>query len=176
MFERLTTSARQVLRASQDAAVSLGHDFIGAEHLLLGLMATDCVAGQVLREQGADLERMRAETVRQLEISGTGASNGQAARDALSAIGVDLAQIQRHADAAFGEGAFRFPRPGWSVEAKKALQRALAEAVNQGKQGIETEHLLLGVLGGGEGVAVQVLEGVGVNVGGLRRAALDRAG
>lgn len=176
MFETLTASARQVLRASQDAAVSLGHDFIGAEHLLLGLMATGGTAGEVLRRQGAQLEPMRAETARQLEISGVAAGSGKAARDALAAIGVDVAQIRRQAEATFGEGVFRFPRPGWSAAAKKALQRALAEAVDRGKQEIETEHLLLGVLGDEGGVVIRVLDRLGVDPGELRRAVADAAG
>ncbi|MEU9097437.1 Clp protease N-terminal domain-containing protein [Streptomyces sp. NPDC048361] len=61
MFEFFTERAKEAIVASQDEAIALGHDFIGTEHLLLGLAGTEGgTAGQVLAALGADRSRLRA--------------------------------------------------------------------------------------------------------------------
>jgi ATP-dependent Clp protease ATP-binding subunit ClpA len=176
MFELFTELARRAIVASQDAALSLGHDFIGTEHLLLGLTVTAGTAGEVLREHGVEPGRARDETVRLLEEAGVPATGGRPAMDALSAIGIDVAEIQRRADETFGPGAFRFPRPAYTPKAKKALGLTLAEARALGHGNIDTGHLLLGLLAEGEGVAVLVLGALGVRSADLREAVLARTG
>lgn len=174
MFERFTELAKRAVAASQDAALTLGHDFIGTGHLLLGLTATAGTAGEVLREQGVELGRAREETVRLLEQAGVPANGGQPARDALSAIGIDVTEIQRRADDAFGPGAFRFPRPAFSPRALRVLKLTLREALALRQQRIDTEHLLLGLLAEGEGVAIHVLAELGTETEAVRRAVLSR--
>lgn len=174
MFDRFTELAKRAVVASQDAALALGHDFIGTEHMLLGLASTAGTASEALREHGVELARARDETVRLLEAAGVAATGGQAAKDALSSIGIDVAEIQRRADDAFGPGAFRFPRPAYTPRAKKALELTLREAVALGQQRIDTEHMLLGLLAEGEGVALQVLTELGVDAAALREAVLAR--
>ena len=174
MFERFTELAKRAVTASEDAALSLGHDFIGTEHLLLGLTSTAGTAGEMLREHGIDLSQAREETVRLLEEAGVAATGGQEAKNALSSIGIDVAEIQRRANDAFGTGAFRFPRPAFTPRAKKVLELTLREAQALGHQRVDTEHLLLGLLTEGEGVAIQVLTALGAETAALREAVLSR--
>ncbi len=174
MFDRFTELAKRAVVASQDAALSLGHDFIGTEHILLGLACTAGTAGEVLREHGVELSAARDETVRLLAESGVAATGGQAAKDALSSIGIDVTEIQRRADDTFGPGAFRFPRPAYTPGAKKALRLTLDEAVALGQQHIDTEHILLGLLAEGEGVGLQVLTALGVDPAAVRQSVLTR--
>jgi ATP-dependent Clp protease ATP-binding subunit ClpA len=176
VFELFTELAKRAIVASQDAALSLGHDFIGTEHLLLGLTVTAGTAGEVLREHGVEPVRVREETVRLLEEAGVPATGGQPAKDALSAIGIDVAEIQRRADETFGPGAFRFPRPAYTPRAKKALELTMGEAQALGHGNIDTGHMLLGLLAEGEGVAMQVLSALGVRSTDLREAVIARAG
>jgi ATP-dependent Clp protease ATP-binding subunit ClpC len=175
MFEYFTDRAKRAIVASQDEALALGHDFIGTEHLLLGLAGTgDATAGEVLKEHGVDLARAREETVRLLEAAGIPATGGQPAKDALSSIGIDVGEIQRRADDTFGPGAFQFPRPAYTPGAKKALELTLREAQALGQENIGTEHMLLGLLAEGEGVALKVLTALDVEVAALRPAVLAR--
>ncbi|GAA1912667.1 Clp protease N-terminal domain-containing protein [Streptantibioticus ferralitis] len=175
MFDKFTELAKRAVMASQDVAVSMGHDFIGTEHMLLGLAQTAGTAGEVLREHGVELSRARQETVRLLEEAGVVATGGQPAKDALASIGIDVAEIQRRADDTFGPGAFHFPRPAYTPHAKKALELTVREAMTLGQQHFGTEHMLLGLLAEGEGVAIKVLTALDVDTADLRQSVLNRA-
>jgi ATP-dependent Clp protease ATP-binding subunit ClpA len=98
----------------------------------------------------------------------------QAAKDALFMIGIDVAEIQRRGDSAFGPGAFRFPRPAYTPRAKNALELTLRKAADLGHQRIDTEDLLLGLLAESEGAALQILSALGVDAAALRQSVLDR--
>jgi ATP-dependent Clp protease ATP-binding subunit ClpA len=174
VFERFTTLAKRAIVASEEAAVWMGHDFIGTGHLLLGLAGTAGLAGEVLRQHGVELSRARAETARQLAAAGVPATGGQWAKDALSRIGIDVTEIQRQADGTFGPGVFRFPRPAFSPRAKDALGLTLREASALGHERIDTEDLLLGLLAEREGAAIPILSALGVDAGAVRQAVLDR--
>jgi ATP-dependent Clp protease ATP-binding subunit ClpA len=174
VFDRFTTSARRAVVAAQDEALALGHDFIGTEHVLLGLATGDSAAAQVLTEHGAELSRVRDEAVRILEAAGITATRGQDVLDALSSIGIDVAEIQRRADDAFGPGKFTFPRPAFTGKAKRVLEQTLREAVALGHEHIGTEHMLLGLIAVNEGVAMEILDALGVDTAALRTAALSR--
>ncbi|QHC22946.1 peptidase [Streptomyces sp. GS7] len=175
MFEFFTDRAKRAVVLSQDEAIALGHDFIGTEHILLGLVGTDrSTAGDVLREQGVELTRAREETVRILEAAGVVAAGGQPAKDALSSIGIDVAEIQRRADQAFGPGAFQYPRPAYTPHAKKALEQTLREARALGHEEFGTEHVLLGLLTAGQGRGLEVLAALEVDLDDLRDAVLAR--
>ena len=174
LYDRFTELAKRVMVAAQDAAISLGHDFIGTEHLLLGLACTAGTASEALRQHGLELGRARDETARVVEAAGN-ATGGQAAKDALSSLGIDVAEIQRRADDSFGPGAFKFPRPAWSLGAKTALKVSLEEATRLGQQRIDTEHLLLGVLADGEDPACRILAALEIDITALRQTVLDSA-
>ena len=175
MFDQFTELAKRAVVASQDVALSMGHDFIGTGHQLIGMAATAGVAGEVLRERGVELSRLREETARQLEAAGIPATGGREAKDALSSIGIDVAAIQHQADATFGSGAFVYPRPAYDERAKKALQLSVSEAHELGREDIDTEHLLLGLLAVGEGLAFDVLTALEVDIPELRSTALARS-
>ncbi|GCB52737.1 Clp protease N-terminal domain-containing protein [Streptomyces sp. NL15-2K] len=176
MFEFFTDHGKQAVTASQDEAIALGHDFIGTEHLLLGLLAADSgTAAGVLHGQNVDLERARQETVRVLEAAGIPVSKAQPARDALSSLGIDVAEIQRQADTSFGPGAFQFPRPIYTPEARTALTNTLSEARALGRDAFGTEHILLGLLTVPEGHALKVLASFRVDPTTLRETILAHA-
>jgi ATP-dependent Clp protease ATP-binding subunit ClpC len=133
VFERFTDRARRVLVLAQEEARLLNHNYIGTEHLLLGLIHEgEGVAAMALESLGISLEAVRAQVE---EIIGQGQS------------------------APTGHIPFT-PR------AKKVLELSLREAKQLGHNYIGTEHILLGLIREGEGVAAQVLVKLG---GGLDR-------
>ncbi|HEX5119013.1 MAG TPA: Clp protease N-terminal domain-containing protein [Pseudonocardiaceae bacterium] len=175
MFERFTDRAKQAVTFAQDEAITLGHDFIGTEHLLLGLARnTDGIARDVLGAHGVTPDRARDETVRLLTEAGVDTSGGQPATEALAAIGIDVDEIRRRADEAFGPGKFRFPRPPFTARAKRSLEYTLREAVTLGNERIGPEHLMLGVLHDDESVGLRVLVALGADPTELRSAVLAR--
>jgi ATP-dependent Clp protease ATP-binding subunit ClpC len=138
MFERFTDRARKVIVLSQEEARGLGHNWIGTEHILLGLLREgDGVAAKALQAMGIgmDLARQRVE-----EIIGRGPQ----------------------------------PAPSGHIpftpRAKKVLELSLREAHQLGHNYIGTEHILLGLIREGDGVAAQVLMAQGVD---LNRARLQ---
>ena len=125
MFERFTNRARHVVVLAQEEARQLNHNYIGAEHLLLGLLGEpDGVAGRALAGMGVTL---------------------QAARDEVAIL------AKRGKSTPSGHIPFT-PR------AKKVLELSLREALQLHHNYIGTEHILLGLIREGEGVAAQVLE------------------
>lgn len=178
MFEIFTDRAKRAVTLSQDEALSLGHDFIGTEHLLLGLCrVSDGMAGQVLSECGLTPDRVRAEVVRLLAAAGITGTGGAPATDALAAIGIDVDEIRRRADDAFGPGQFFFPRPAYTARAKTVLEQSLREGRALGHEYVGTEHVLLGLLAEGAstgaGVGYRAIRALEVDPDALRAAVLD---
>ncbi len=128
MFKRFTLRARQVVVMAEGEARGLNHDYIGPEHILLGLLRDeDGVAAVTLRELGVTADEARAQIV---GIVGTGEYSGSAWLD-------------------------------FTPEARLALEGAMREALALGHNYIGTEHVLLGLVRDGQGVAVQVLTDLG---------------
>ena len=139
MFERFTQSARRVIVLAQEEAGRLDHDYIGTEHLLLGLLA---------------------------EGEGVGAR-------ALATLGISLPSVRVEIEKIVGRG--RTPPTGhipFTPRAKKVLELSLLEARELEDQHIGTEHLLLGLVREGEGVAAQVLGRLGVKFDDVRSAVI----
>jgi ATP-dependent Clp protease ATP-binding subunit ClpC len=135
MFERFTDRARRVVVLAQDEARMLDHNYIGTEHILLGLIHEgDGVAAKTLESFGISLDAVRRQVE---EIIGRGRGPASAGHIPFT------------------------PR------AKKVLEMSLREALDLGHTYIGTEHILLGLIREGDGVAAQVLVGMGV---GLDRA------
>ena len=136
MFERFTDRARRVVVLAQEEARLLNHDYIGTEHILLGLVHEEQgVAARALTELDISLEAVRAEVQ---EIVGQGES----------------------------------PPTGhipFTPRAKKVLELSLREAIQLGHNYIGTEHILLGVIREGEGVAAQVLIRLGAGLDRVRQ-------
>jgi ATP-dependent Clp protease ATP-binding subunit ClpC len=137
MFERFTDRARRVLVLAQEEARLLDHNFIGTEHLLLGLISErDGVAAQALGAMGITLDRVRERVQETIGLSALGSERGQ---------------------------------PPFTPRAKKVLELSLREALELGSSYIGPEHILLGIVREGEGVAAQVLQSLGADLPGVRR-------
>ena len=201
MFERFTASARQIVIEARQEAKRLGHRYVGTEHLLLALLTDDeaGIAGDVLRDAGADAERLRADIERIVGSQGSSTA-GRAGADplgeedaaALKAIGIDLNAVRAAIEDTFGEGALRAPvervespkrgfmgmrigftsGPVFSARAKKVLELSLREAIRLKHGHIGTEHILLGLIREGEGLAAFVLTAAGLDLDDLRRRVL----
>lgn len=146
MFERFTQAARDAVIQAQTEARELGDDTIGTEHILLGVLwNADGPAGQLLDESG-----LRYPDIRDRAEARLGGLVADA--DALRGIGIDLDEVRRRAEAAFGKGALS-RRTGrrhsghipFEPEAKKTLELALREAMALRHTAIGNEHLLLGL-------------------------------
>jgi ATP-dependent Clp protease ATP-binding subunit ClpC len=174
MFEKFTDRAKRVIVVAQDEAISLGHDFIGTEHLLLGLTGTDSIPKELLTQRGVTSDRVRDETVRLLTEAGRHRPNDPGPAAALASLGIDVDEIRRRADDSFGPGKFKFPRPGFTPRLKRTMGRTLREALKLHATEIGPEHLLLGLLHDPDGVGVKVLIGLGADTGALRSAVLAR--
>jgi ATP-dependent Clp protease ATP-binding subunit ClpA len=174
VFELFTSLAKRAIVVSQDEAMGLGHDFIGTEHLLLGLAGVpESTAGGVLREHGVTPVPARAEAVRLLDAMGVRATAWQQA-EALATIGIDVAEIRRRADESFGPGQFLYPRPPYTNRAKTVLEQSVLESRDRGDDTVGTEHMLLAMIAEGNGVGVQVLASLNVDPASLRMAILAR--
>ena len=188
MFERFTDGARQVLVLAQHEAGSLGHNHVGTEHLLLGIARQgDGVGAAALRRLGFDPEVARAEVQRQVGEGGAGLQPGDA--DVLRSIGIDIDEVRRQAEEAFGPGALerarwqrRCRRRGrsdaspFTPRAKRSLELALREALALRHNYIGTEHVLLGLLREGQGLAALLLCRQGIALDGARLAVLTELG
>jgi ATP-dependent Clp protease ATP-binding subunit ClpA len=168
MFERFTDEARSVVVAADRHAGALRHGWIGTEHLLLALLDDpEGRAARVLVDRGVTGPWVRAEVER---IVGVGEPDLDA--DALATLGIDLDAVRERVERTFGPGALA-RRPGrrrcsndarrpFTPRAKKVLELSLREAVAAGDGFIGAEHLLLGLLREGDGVAAPILAERGV--------------
>ena len=144
MFNRFTERARKVIVYAKEEARRFNHDYIGTEHLLLGLIREgEGVAASVLQKLGVDLESIRIE-VEKLVQPGP--------------------QTQVVGDIPF------------TPRSKKALELAAEEARALGHNYIGTEHLLLGLVKEGEGMAYRVLLNLGLDLGKLRNEVMELLG
>ncbi|HYY43940.1 MAG TPA: ATP-dependent Clp protease ATP-binding subunit [Actinomycetota bacterium] len=140
MFERFTDRARRVVVLAQEEARLLNHNYIGTEHILLGLIHEgEGVAAKALESLGISLEKVRHQVE---EIIGAGQS----------------------------------PPSGhipFTPRAKKVLELSLREALQLGHNYIGTEHILLGLIREGEGVAAQVLVKLGADLNKVRQQVIQ---
>ena len=140
MFERFTDRARRVVVLAQEEARLLNHNYIGTEHILLGLIHEgEGVAAKALESLGISLEAVRAQVE---EIIGHG---GQAPSGHIP----------------------------FTPRAKKVLELSLREALQLGHNYIGTEHILLGLIREGEGVAAQVLVKLGADLSRVRQQVIQ---
>ena len=144
MFNRFTERAKQVIIFARQEAGRLNHDYIGTEHLLLGLVKIGGgVAAEVLDGLGLSLQKIRLEIEKLVQPGPTTLSVGE------------------------------IP---FTPRAKKVLDLAVEEARVMGHNYIGTEHILLGLVREGEGIASQVLENLGIESESLREKILELLG
>ena len=185
MFERFTAGARTVVEQAQAEARSLGHGYVGTEHLLLGLLADNHgIAARALAQAGVTAEGFRSDVAgRVADALVTGAD-----AEALRAIGIDVEQVRARVEESFGpgvldralsggcrRGASRWHIP-FSARAKKVMELSLREALRLRHNYIGTEHILLAVLREGEGLAARILAESGVRLDDLRHSVLAAVG
>lgn len=143
MFERFTEKAIKVIMLAQEEARRLGHNFVGTEQVLLGLIGEGTgVAAKTLKSMGVNLKDARAEVEK---IIGRGS----------------------------GFVAVEIP---FTPRAKRVLELSWDEARQLGHNYIGTEHLLLGLIREGEGVAARVLENLGVDLNKVRSNVIKMLG
>lgn len=172
MFERFTRSARWVVKTAGGEASGLGHPYIGTEHLLLAMLKDSGMAYGVLTGTGLTYEGVRR---RIQELVGP-AHLGPEDAEALSAIGIDLDAVRAKMEQSFGDAAVAAsPSSGgtrFTRRAKKVIELSLREAILHKHRYIGTEHLLLGLIRDGDGLAARAMVDSGVNLVDLRRATL----
>jgi ATP-dependent Clp protease ATP-binding subunit ClpA len=140
LFERFTDRARRVIVLAQEEARALRHDYIGTEHILLGLI-----------HEG----------------------EGVAAK-ALEALGIGLQAVRQQVEELIGQGEEQ--RSGhipFTPRAKKVLELSLRESQQLGHNYIGTEHILLGLIREGDGVAAQVLVRLGADLNRVRQQVIE---
>jgi ATP-dependent Clp protease ATP-binding subunit ClpA len=151
IFNRFAAEARGCVGATLDDARSLGHDALGDEDLVLGILRADeGMAAEALSSLGVTLEGAREESEEMLA-------------GALSSIGISLEEIRREAGDAFE---MRIPderRIPYSPQAKKALVEARKAMRRLGDNYLGTEHVLLGILSNEDGTAIRMLARMGVS-------------
>jgi hypothetical protein len=191
MFERFTAAARETVQRARDEAIAAHRRYIGTEHILIALLAADRgVAYGVLSSAGLTAEGVRAEALRLVPPPAD--PLGPADAEALRAIGIDLDAVIASVEGTFGEGALRAPEddeprrrrglfrrgggptaglhdhPRFSPRAKKVLELSLREALRRGDNHIGAEHILLGLIRDGDGVAAKILSETGRSLDALR--------
>jgi len=169
MFERFGGGAREAVVRAHREAKELRHPCIGTEHLLLGLVSLERdVAGQVLREHGLVVPEVRRRVIATVD---DGLDPG-----ALATLGIDLEEVRRTVEAAFGPGALdgrrrRRVRSGHlpvSKRAKKVLELSLRECLRLKQDRIVAGHLLLGLIREGGGLAARIMVDAGIDLEALR--------
>ena len=179
MFERFTDDARRAVVLAQEEARALHHGWIGTEHVLLGVLRSESGGARLLAGFGVDATAVREDVVRTV-----GRGEDDIDPDALATLGIDLEAVRERVERAFGPGALsrrgRCRRGGTSAtvpftpRAKKALELTLREALSLGARDLETEHLVLGLLREGDGVAAKVLAERGVTLAAARERVAGR--
>ncbi|MBU5594702.1 ATP-dependent Clp protease ATP-binding subunit [Amphibacillus sp. MSJ-3] len=142
MFGRFTERAQKVLALSQEEAIRLGHNNIGTEHILLGL----------IRE-----------------------GEGIAAK-ALHSLGLETSQIQEEVESLIGVGKKTSQTIHYTPRAKKVIELSMDEARKLGHTYVGTEHILLGLIREGEGIAARVLNNLDVSLNRARQQVLQLLG
>ncbi|TLS35546.1 ATP-dependent protease ATP-binding subunit ClpC [Pseudalkalibacillus caeni] len=142
MFGRFTERAQKVLALAQEEAIRLGHNNVGTEHILLGL----------IRE-----------------------GEGIAAK-ALTALGLGSEKIQKEVEKLIGRGQESVQTIHYTPRAKKVIELSMDEARKLSHSYVGTEHILLGLIREGEGVAARVLNNLGVSLNKARQQVLQLLG
>jgi ATP-dependent Clp protease ATP-binding subunit ClpC len=142
MLNRFTERARKVLALAQQEAGRLGHEVIGTEHLLLGLLAE---------------------------------GEGVAAK-ALATMNINLDAVRSQVEITIGRGEGKAGELAYTPRAKKVIELSVEEAQSLGHNYVGTEHLLLGLIREGEGVAARVLTSTGADINQVRQRVIELLG
>ncbi len=201
MFEHVDPDVRRVFVLAQHGARALGHNYIGTEHLLVGLVLAGDTTAELLAAQGCGPDELRGEIV---SIIGRGKPPRREPDVLLATLGIDLGEVRRRVESTFGSDAMakaalrvrprrRWPGHRWwpgcdqgrrrdsalvggrwfgvAPRVKKVVEMAVTDAA----PALATpSHLLLAVLDEGEGVACQILARRHVDMSALAAALRDQ--
>jgi ATP-dependent Clp protease ATP-binding subunit ClpA len=170
MFEQFAAQAREAVQAAVAEADGSGAGAVGCDHLLIGLASTGTgPAADALAAAGLDVR-----TLRELDPGRTAGPSLDA--DALAVLGIDLDQVRRSAEAAFGPGALDHPprrsrarlRFRLTPDSKHALELAVRQVHRAHGRTISSGHLLIGIIDQGDNQALRMLESARVDPAELR--------
>jgi ATP-dependent Clp protease ATP-binding subunit ClpA len=151
IFNRFTDKCRRCVEDALEEARMLGHDSLGDEDLLLGILhADEGIGAETLSSLGVTLEEAREESEEMLS-------------DALSLIGISLEEIHRETGDTFDMRLPEDRKIPLSLRAKKVLVQARKEMRELGDNYLGTEHILLGIVCNEDGTAVRMLASMGVS-------------
>ena len=151
IFNRFTRETRACVEAAVEEARVLGHDTVGDEDLLMGILRNDeGIGAAALSSLGVTLEGVQEESEQMFSA-------------ALTSIGISMEQVRREGGETFEMRVPENRRIPFSPRAKKALEQALREAVRLRDSRIGTEHVLLGILRNRDGMAVRIMAGMGLS-------------
>jgi ATP-dependent Clp protease ATP-binding subunit ClpA len=172
MFDIFTEPTRTVILEAQAEATEREDNFIGCEHLLVGLLREgEGLGAVVLAERSVTVDAVRAAIDERVGPRPTAVPPEKA----LATIGIDLGQVRARLEASFGPDALTAPPPPFNPRAKEALMLAVDESGRLHQQHVGTEHELLGLVQVTEGVAAQILEQLGVDLAALIEEVRGRA-
>lgn len=190
VFERFTEDGREVVVRAQEHARQLRHDWVGCEHILLGVAGSRSPVAALFRDRGAQPQALE-------DVIAAWIGPGRGDNDdkvALAALGIDLDQVRHAVEATFGSGAFevasarrrrglrRRLRPRrtpcrtmtgglpFTPRAKRCLELSLRESLRLKHGSIGVEHIALALLAKDDTAAWKVLLRLGVDPPELRRA------
>jgi ATP-dependent Clp protease ATP-binding subunit ClpC len=173
MFERFTDRARRVVVLAQDEARELRHAEIRTEHMLLGILDEGHgVANRMIETAGMSAEQLRA---RLLEVAGEPRGKAESAAESGTGPAAEAEAPPSPKSRSVGERIreARARHIPFTREAKKVLELSLREALDLGHNYIGTEHILLGLMAEGQGVAAQVLRELGGDLESMRSSARE---
>jgi ATP-dependent Clp protease ATP-binding subunit ClpA len=205
VFGRFDDDALAVVEAAQREATSLGHNYLGTEHLLLGIVAAPDTAGaRLVTERGVDAEGIRRALKEKL---GVPLREFHSPAPLLASLGIDIEEVRRRAEATFGAETVRrvavreARRRRWRLRRRQCASpvapsalawgtvrftprvkhtvELAAEQADRRHQPITPTHLLLGVLIEGQGLACEILADAGIDLPDLitaAQASLDMPG
>jgi ATP-dependent Clp protease ATP-binding subunit ClpA len=196
VFDRLDADARRVLVLAQEEARGFAHNYIGTEHVLIGLTRDDGSPGELLAALGCGVDDARAAVD---ALIGRGVPHRREPEALLAAFGIDLGEVRRRIEATFGAEAMtraalrarprarwrrRLPWPGCRIEAGSTLlherwlgvaprlKRVVEMATKEATPALTTPaHLLWAIAEEGEGVACQILADRGIDLAHVAAAA-----
>jgi len=161
MYERFTDRARKVMQLANQEAQRFNHEYVGTEHILLGLVKEGSgVAANVLKNLDIDLRKIRLEVEKIVQYGPAQPPQPSTIRKVLG----------------FAWGKYPDRSPPETPRAKKVIEYAIAESRILNHNYVGTEHLLLGSLREQEGVAAQILMNLGLKLEDVREEVLNLLG
>jgi ATP-dependent Clp protease ATP-binding subunit ClpA len=177
MFARFTTEAWEAMALAQEESGRLRHSWLGTEHLLLGLLRQhDTRARHVLSSLGVTHTSVQRALVGNLGELSREQPLGEGDEEALRSLGIDLQEVRRRVESAFGPGALDQAIPGsCGLPMMPRLKQSLEHADRAARpRQIDTDYLLLGITAVRGALAITLLQQLGVSTDMIRSAVKEQ--